>query len=137
MSALRDSGNGHQSNELDVARREVARAERQFSHRLSEVSAAGEATMKRAVSLAKPVLVGVAVVGGVVWLASLLRRGSRGRAPGPSQPSILREALRSAALSLAAAAARRVGEHFLAANGAPPLVSPGRSVPASASATAR
>src|SRR5689334_16940842 len=92
-------------DEIAVARREVARAERQLSHRLGEATAAGEATVKRAFAVAKPALIGIAVAAGVVWVVSLLRRPRRRAASNPSEPSIIKEAVRAAALGLASAAA--------------------------------
>jgi len=104
------------SNDVDDAKHEVARAERALSRSLHDASAAGRATMERAVSLAKPLLVGVAVVAGIVWL---VKRARRARKPvwlkQPSERSVLAEAARAATLSLASAGARKLAEHWLMA----------------------
>jgi hypothetical protein len=102
-------------SDVDAARRDVERAERALSLRLNEASAVGRATLRSVLAVARPVLVGVALVAGAVWLA---RRFKRPRAsawlrPPPSERSVIAEATRAAALSLASAAARRVAERLL------------------------
>ena len=135
MSTRTPTGNGHQNAAVDTARREVARAESKFSSRLGEATAVGEASIERALSLAKPVLIGVAVVAGILWVASLFRRPRRRWSP--SEPSVLKEAARGAALSLASTAARRVGERLIAGTATPQWTSPGRAAPPQSSLTAR
>jgi len=117
-------------NEMRAAKRDVARAERALSRRLSEAGAAGQATVDHAVSLVRPVLIGAVAVAGLVWLASTLRRPRR-RAFVPRQstrPVLMNEALRAASISLASAAARHLGEHLFA-NSATQSTPTGRAVP--------
>jgi hypothetical protein len=99
-------------SELDRAQRDVARAEAALSERLHEATALGEATVKRAFSAAKPILIGAAVVGGVVWLVSMMRRPRRGPMASRER-GVGAEVFRAAALSLASVAARRVAERYL------------------------
>jgi hypothetical protein len=128
MNETAKNGLGHQDDDLEQARRDVTRAERALSHRLHEATELGGATLRRAVSVTRPVLIGVAVVGGVVWLVSMLRRGRRqSRWTPPSQRSLLAEATRAAALSIASIAARRFAEHYLGAPEATQSISPGRA----------
>lgn len=121
------------------AKREVEHAERVLSERLHEAGAAGERTLDQALSMARPVVVGAVAVAGAVWLVSLLRRPRRRpifeRAP--ARPSIMKEVLRTVTLSLAATAARRVGEHLLLGKETAELPPPGRAVPPQHPTTAR
>lgn len=103
-------------NDLDAARRDVARAEARLSSRWRAAKVAGQKTMGRAMTLAKPVLIGAAVVGGVALLVSSLsrrRRGSVRHSSIPSGPSLVSEVARAAALALASTAARRLAERYL------------------------
>jgi hypothetical protein len=107
-----------EQTDLDAARRDVARAEARLSNRWRAAKVAGEKTMGRAMTLAKPVLIGTAVVGGVALLVSSLsrrRRGSVRRTSIPSGPSLLSEVARAAALALASTAARRLADRYLTA----------------------
>jgi hypothetical protein len=124
---------------MDKAKREVERAERMLSTRLHEAGVAGDRTLDNALSLARPLVIGAVAVAGVVWLVSLFRRPRR-RAlfePAPARPSIMKEALRTVTLSLASAAARRVGEHFLLGQEAADSTPAGRALPRQHSTTAR
>lgn len=105
-------------SDVDQAKRNVERAERLLSTRLHEAGVAGNRTLDQALSIARPLVVGAVAVAGVVWLVSLLRRPRRRAlfAPPPARPSIMKEALRAATLSLASTAARHAGEHFLSAH---------------------
>ncbi len=106
--------------ELDAARRDVARAEARLSSRWRAAKAAGEQSVGRALSVARPLLIGAVVVGGVTWVVTALVRGRRRgprRSSGPVESSILKEMARAAALALASAAARRVAEHYIALPG--------------------
>jgi hypothetical protein len=102
------------ANDVDDAQREVERAERALSRSLHDASAIGKETMTRAFKIAKPVLIGVIAVGGVVWLVRRARR-PKGRPwlDRPSERSVLAEAARAATLSLASAAARRIATQWL------------------------
>jgi hypothetical protein len=112
MNAPNSNGEPKSKSELDRAEREVAKAEAVLSERLHEATALGEATVKRAFSAAKPILIGAAVVGGVVWLVSMMRRPRRS-SMGSRERSVGAEIFRAAALSLASVAARRVAERYL------------------------
>lgn len=131
--------NGAPASDVDKAKREVERAERLLSTRLHEAGVAGDRTLDNALSLAKPLIVGAVAVAGVVWLVSVLRRPRRRPlfAAPAARPSILKEALRTATLSIASTAARRVGEHFLLAQEAADSSPAGRSLPPQHSTTAR
>ncbi len=131
--------NGARGSDVDEAKREVERAERLLSTRLLEAGVAGNRTLDRALSLARPLIVGAVAVAGVVWLVSALRRPRR-RAwlePAPARPSLLKEALRAAALSLASTGARHIGEHFLLASATTPSSSTERTAPPQYPPTAR
>jgi hypothetical protein len=119
------------SSDVNQAKREVARAERLLSTRLHEAGRAGDRTLTHALSVARPLLIGAATVAGVVWLVSLLRRPRRQAflPPAPVRPSIVKEAFRAAALSLATSAAHRMGEHFLLGANAAQSTSTGRAAP--------
>ena len=122
------NGEVNGSNDLERAKVEVAQAEAALSKRLHEASVVGEATVKRAFALARPVLVGVVVLGGVVWIASMLRRPRRGGGRSvSSERSVVSEVVRAAALSLASVTARRLGERWLAAPDAAQSISAGRA----------
>ena len=101
-------------NAVDAAKRGVANAEQQLSHRLEEAGLAGQATVEQALSLVRPLVIGAVAVAGLVWLVSSLRRPRRRGfvLPEPSRPSVFNEALRAASLTLASSAARRLGEHW-------------------------
>jgi hypothetical protein len=117
MNEATGNSEPNSSSDLERAEREVAQAEEALSHRLSEAKTAGEETLKRALSVAKPVLIGAAVVGGLVWVVSILRRSNspRSRAVAAvTERSVAAEVFRTAALSLASVAARRVAERYLA-----------------------
>lgn len=118
-------------NAVHAAKRDVERAEQMLSHRLEEAGVAGHATVERALSLVRPVVIGAIAAAGLVWLVSSLRRPRR-RAfvpAEPARPSVVREAMRAASLSLASIAARRIGEHLFAPHDAAQLTLAGRSVP--------
>jgi hypothetical protein len=103
-------------SDLDAARRDVERAEARLSNRWRAAKVAGEKSVGRAMSFAKPVLIGAAVVGGITLLVTSLTRRGRGsvrRASPPTGPSLLSEVVRAAALALASAAARRVADRYL------------------------
>jgi hypothetical protein len=103
------------SNEVDAAKLEVARAERELSRSFHEISDAGMATLNRAKDLARPVLIGAAAVIGVVWLVRRIQRSREPawRRPRSTERSVFGEVARAAALSLASTAARRLADHYL------------------------
>lgn len=118
-------------NAMHAAKRDVNRAERALSRRLEEAGAAGQATVDRALSLVRPVVIGAVAVAGLVWLVSTLRRPRR-RAfvPAPyKRPFLMNEALRAASISLASAAARHLGEQLFAKSEQTQSTSTGRAVP--------
>ena len=122
------NGEVKSSNDLERAKVEVAQAEAALSKRLHEATVVGEATVKRAFALARPVLVGAVVIGGVVWIASMLRRSRHGGGrPISTERSVVAEVVRAAALSLASVAARRLGERWLSAPDATQSISAGRA----------
>jgi hypothetical protein len=128
MNETVQNGEIKSSNDLERAKDEVAQAEAALSDRLHEATAVGEATMKRAFAVARPVLVGAALIGGAVWIASMFRRSRRGgERPVMVQRSVVAEVVRAAALSLASVAARRLGERLLAAPNATQSISAGRA----------
>jgi hypothetical protein len=130
MNEATGNGEPNSSSELDRAEREVAQAEAALSHRLSEAKTVGEETLKRALSVAKPVLIGVAVVGGLVWIVSMLRRSNSSRMrpmAAVTERSVAAEVVRTAALSLASVAARRVAERYLASPDLIQSISTGRA----------
>jgi hypothetical protein len=105
-----------ETTDLDTARRDVARAEARLSNRWRAAKVAGEKSVGRALSVARPVLIGVAAVGGMVWLVSRLTGGSRSRPrryAAPTGPSLLGDMARAAALAFASTAARRLAETYL------------------------
>ncbi len=106
------NGEAKSTTDLDRAELDVAKAEAALSDRLHEATALGEATVKRAFSAAKPILIGAAVVGGVVWIVSMIRRPRRSGA-GSRERGVAAEVFRVAALSLASVAARRLAERYL------------------------
>jgi hypothetical protein len=106
----------HDDTDLDSAREDVARAEERLSSSWRAAKVAGEASVGRAMSVARPLLIGAAVVGGIALLvSSLTRRGQRSarHLTIPSEPSLLAEMTRAAGLALASAAARRLADRFL------------------------
>jgi hypothetical protein len=115
---------------VDAAQRDVEKAERMLSHRLEEAGLAGHATVDRAFSLVRPLVIGAVAAAGLVWFVSALRRPRRRGfvLPEPSRPSVVGEALRTASLSLATAAARRLAEHWFAPHTAAPSPTVGRPV---------
>ena len=104
------------ANDVDAAKLEVARAERALSQSLHDASDAGVATLKRAAVVARPVLLGAAAVVGLVWIVRSIRRSREPawRRPPPAQRSVFGEVARTAALSLASTAARRLADRYLA-----------------------
>ncbi len=126
----------HGTSELERAALDVKNAERALAHRVHEATALGEEKIKHAVAAARPVLIGVAVLAGLVVVASLLRRSSRSRGMLGRSPerSVLAEATRAAALALASVAARRLAERFLVAQPVPQLSPAGRTDPPQAPA---
>jgi hypothetical protein len=91
----------------------VERAGAAFSTSMEDASAAGRGSLKRAVSATRPVLIGAAVlaVGGLAIAAfrrAPSKRASRARSSGPWS-----DLARAAAVAFAAAAGRRLVEHWL------------------------
>lgn len=115
---MNEQNEKQEDTDIDSAREDVARAEARLSNRWRAAKAASEQTLGRAMSLAKPVLIGAAVVGGVVLLVTSLSHRGRPRVRRISvptePPSVLKEAMRAAALALASAAARHVAGRYLA-----------------------
>jgi hypothetical protein len=107
-----------ETDDLDTAREDVARAEERLSNRWRAAKVAGERTMGRAMSLARPVAVGAAIVGGVALIVRAVARRRRPRpwrATAPAgPPSLMSEMTRAAALALASAAARHLDNRYLA-----------------------
>jgi hypothetical protein len=102
-----------------------------LSHRLEEAGVVGHATVERARSVVRPLLLGAVATVGIVWLVSALRRPSR-RAfvrPEPSRPSVVNEVIRAASLSLATLAARRIARHLFAQHEAAQPTPAGQLVP--------
>ena len=127
MNGTIRNGEGKSSNDVERAKVEVAQAEAALSKRLHEATVVGEATMKRAFALARPVLVGAVVLGGLVWITSMIRRSRRGRGrPVSTERSVVSEVVRAAAISLASVTARRLSERLLAAPDATQSISAGR-----------
>lgn len=103
--------------DLDTARHDVERAEARLSSRWRAAKVAGEKSVGRAMSLARPVLIGAAVIGGIALIVSSLTRRGRGssrRYSMPTGPSLAADVARAAALALASTAARRLAERYLA-----------------------
>jgi hypothetical protein len=126
----RHAGTGSWSA-VHTAKQNVAQAERALSHRLEEAGVAGQATVDHALSLVRPLVIGAVAAAGLVWLVSTLRRPRRrGFVPREhARPSVMNEALRAAGLTLASAAARRLGEHLFATADATQSTPAGRPVP--------
>jgi hypothetical protein len=105
-----------QDTDLDAARHDVERAEARLSSRWRAAKVAGEKSVGRAMSLARPVLIGAAVIGGIALIVSSLTRRGRGssRRYSPTGPSLAADVARAAALALASTAARRLAERYLA-----------------------
>lgn len=113
---LRTPDESSKTNDIAKAKLEVARAERALNDGVREVSLVGREGVKQALSVVKPALIAAVAVGGVVWIVTLVRRPrqiSFERAGGPEKKSIVREALRTLALSLATAAARRIADSLV------------------------
>src|ERR1051325_6062450 len=128
MNSGRELSNGIPSDAVDAARDEVRQAEHRLANDLERASEAGQATIKSALAKARPFLLGAAVAATLVCVAVLWRRPRR-RAAWANEPrerSVLRDAGRAAAVSIASAIARRLGEHLLASPdlARPPLRSP-------------
>jgi hypothetical protein len=102
---------------IHAARENVARAEARLSNRWRAAKVAGEKTVGRAMTVARPVVIGAVVVGGVVWLVTALSRRGRSsprRFSAPAEPrSLVSEMTRAAALALASAAARHLADRYL------------------------
>jgi hypothetical protein len=113
--------NEHQQDQHDeslhAAREDVARAEARLSNRWRAAKVAGEKSVGRAMTVVRPVVVGVAVAGGLIWLVSAITR--RGRTTPrrfsalAEPPSLLSEMTRAAALALASAGARHLADRYL------------------------
>src|SRR3954470_24176725 len=116
---------------MQTAKQDVTRAERALSRRLTEAGAAGQATVSRALSLVRRIVVGAVAVAGLVWLVSALRRPRRRGFVPPryKRPFLMNEALRAASLSLASAAARHLGEKLFADNERTQSTPTGRAAP--------
>jgi hypothetical protein len=126
----RHAGTGSWSS-VHTAKQNVAQAERALSHRLEEAGVAGQATIDHALSLVRPLVIGAVAAAGLVWLVSALRRPRRRGfvARQRTRPSVMNEALRAAGLTLASAAARRLGEHLFSTADAAQSTPAGRAVP--------
>jgi hypothetical protein len=109
-----DYGDG---DSLDAAKKAVELAEEKLSKDLGRVSQVGEATVDRFIESARPILIAAAVIAGAASVAAfIVRAGRRPRASSPPrEPSLAREMVRTALVSLAAVAARRYGERLFAA----------------------
>lgn len=115
------------ANDVDAAKREVEAAERALSHNLKRASNLGKATVDRAKQKAKPVVIAAAVVVGVIWVVSRVRRARQPpllkalrkelreaqRLAAKEQHSALGDAARSAISALATTAARKLGERYI------------------------
>lgn len=118
-----DPTTAEEPNDVDSARRNVARAEARLSNRWRAAKLAGEKTVDKAFSVGRPVLIGAVAVGGVAWLVSTLTHRGRAkvrRASAPTEPSLLGEVARAAALALASTAARRLAERWFDGASLPP-----------------
>ena len=118
-------------NAVHTAKRDVDQAGQNLSHRLEEAGLAGQATVDHALSLVRPLVIGAVAAAGLVWLVSALRRPRRRGfvPPERTRPSVVNEAFRAAGLTLASAAARRLGEHLFATTAATQSTPAGRAVP--------
>lgn len=115
------------ANDVDAAKREVEAAERALSHDLRRASNLGKATVNRAKQAAKPVLIAAAVVVGVIFVVSRVRRARQPpllralrrelrdaqRLAAKEQHSALGDAARSAFSALATTAARKLAEGYI------------------------
>lgn len=115
---LMDDDDTYRSDDaLDAAKKAVERAEEKLSKDLNRVSQVGEATVDRFIESTRPLLIGAAVVAGAASIAAfVVRAGKRPRVSGGGrEPSLAKEMVRAALVSLAAVAARRYGERLFAA----------------------
>lgn len=122
---------GARSLSVERARSEVHDAEERLHERIQEAKALGEATVKRTLSAAWPVLLGAAVVGGVALTVSALRHLDQEprRVRIPRRRSLAAEMLRAAVISLASVASRRLSERYLLIGpGAPSTTNDGVAV---------
>jgi hypothetical protein len=110
-----DPNPSHEPTDLDAARRDVEQAGERLSSRWRAAKVAGERSVSKALSVGRPVIVGVVLVGGAAWLVSSLMRSKRRgfRAPPATERSVVAEMARAAALALASTAARRLAERYL------------------------
>lgn len=117
--------------DLEAAELEVKRAEAAFSETLQDASEAGRVVAQRMAKAAKPVLIGTAVLA-TLGIAVFALRSVRKPSPWrvrlqPPRPSIFSEVVRAAVISLAATAARRVGENYLLGAPAEQATPPGQT----------
>jgi hypothetical protein len=107
------------SAQIAAKKEAVGRADAAFATSIQDASAAGRGSLKRAASAARPVLIGATVlaVGGLA-IAAFRRapgkralRGPRARSSGPWS-----DLARAAAVAFAAAAGRRLVEHWLSSD---------------------
>jgi hypothetical protein len=118
---------------LQEAAREAERARQSFHESLVEASESSRAVVRRAVAGAKPLIIGVLVLGGAAVLVSAARLARRSRARGwmdpPRRPGIFGSLIRSMATRLVVAGAVKVAQHYLLPPpeeaGAPPPPEPG------------
>jgi hypothetical protein len=107
---------------IAVAEAGVARAGVEFSASVQAASLAGRDTAERMVSRVRPIVIGLGVVAGTLLVVRLLRGSSSARSPerhGTSaRSSVWSELARSAAISLATVAGRRLVERLLRPDGA-------------------
>jgi hypothetical protein len=102
--------------EIAAREQDVARADSEFSTSIQQASQAGKATLERAVTMLRPVLIGAAVLATGALVVSLIR-SRKARVSVFSQyqePSPWPALVRSAALALASAAGRRLADRWLA-----------------------
>ena len=103
--------------DLEAAELEVKRAEAAFSAKLHDASEAGREAAQRVAEVAKPVLIGAAVLatlGLVVFAIRSVRKPSPWRVRlQPPRRSVFSEIMRAAAISLGSTAVRRAGERYL------------------------
>jgi hypothetical protein len=103
--------------EVALMEQDVAHASRAFSASLNDASQAGVQTVTRAVARVRPVLICITLLGGAILTIKLLRRDRRSislrlpKDPARGRP-LWAELARSAAITLASVAARRLAARW-------------------------
>jgi hypothetical protein len=107
---------------IAVAEADVARAGVEFSASVQAASLIGRDAAERMASAVRPIVIGLGVVAGTLLVVRLLRGSSSAPSPerhgASSRSSVWSELARSAAISLATVAGRRLVERLLRPDGA-------------------